>query len=224
MKTGRVAESLARRVRGLTEVAPTEIYPPAAAPTAGLLDELRSHLLAGETHYTTRPGIVALRERIAARTAAAGGPRYDPRTEIVVTAGEGEAVLAAALGCGAGEGAAIRLAGDASGAVLLEALGIELIGPEDKSPGAPGATEIQVVSAAGFGESPTAWASINEDSVVVGNLDGVAGMSAYRVGYAAGPAAAMAEVMKWKQAFSICTAAPSQRAAIWILDETGGKE
>ncbi len=224
MKTGRVAKSLARRVGGLTEVAPAEIHPPAGAPTAGLLDELRSHLLAGETHYTTRPGIVALRERIAARIVAAGGPQYDPRTEIVVTAGEGEAVLAAALGCGAGEGAAVRMVGDDSLTVLLESLGIELIGREGKTPRATEATKIQVMGAAGFGEPPTAWASIDGDSVVVGTLDGVAGMSAYGVGYAAGPGEAMANVMKWKQAFSICTAAPSQRAAIWMLDEAGGEE
>ena len=224
MKTGRVAESLARRLRELSEVPPAEIHPPAAAPAAGLLDELRSHLLAGETHYTTRFGMVTLRERIAARIAAVGGPRYDPRTEIVVTAGEGEAVLAAALGCGAGKGASIRLVGDDSRAVLLEALGIELIGPEEKNPGATAATTIQVVGTAGFGEAPAAWASISEDSVIIGNLDGVAGMSAHRVGYAAGPAATMAEVMKWKQAFSICTAAPSQRAAIWMLDEAGGEK
>ena len=116
------------------------------------------------------------------------------------------------------------MVGNDSHAVLLEALGIVLIGPENEVPRATEATKIQVVGAAGFGEAPTAWASIDADSIVVGSLDGVAGMSAYRVGYAAGPRVAMAKVMKWKQAFSICTAAPSQRAAIWLLDAAGGEE
>ena len=177
-----------------------------------------------ETETDAGAAIAFLRELIAARITEAGGPQYDPRTEIVVTAGEGEAVLAAALGCGAGEGAAIRLVGDESRAVLLEALGIELIVPEDKSPGAKEVTKIQVVGPAGFGDDPTAWASIDRDSVVVGSLDGMTGMRAYRIGYSAGPAEVMANVMKWKQAFSICTAAPSQRAAIWMLDRAGGQE
>ena len=52
---------------------------------AGLLEDLRDHLLAGETHYTTRPGVLELRQQLARRITITGGPEYDAERETIIT-------------------------------------------------------------------------------------------------------------------------------------------
>ena len=56
-----------------------------------------------------------------------------------------------------------------------------------------------------------------EDAVVTGSLDSLPGLSSFRVGFASAPPALAPKLFAWKQALSICTAAPSQRAAILAL-------
>jgi aspartate/methionine/tyrosine aminotransferase len=63
----------------------------------------------------------------------------------------------------------------------------------------------------------------NDRTVVVGDLDALVGMSTFRVGFLVAPETLVLKIRTWKQAFSICTAAPSQRAALTAID-AGNKE
>lgn len=121
-----------------------------AAPLE-ILEGVHDALLSGETHYTDRPGMRELREKVAATL----GRTAD---EIIITTGDREARFV------------IRLA---------------------------------------FEEAP--------DDIVIGNWDDVAGLESFRVGYVAAPKEKAAKVRSWKQALSICTAAPSQRAVLVAL-------
>jgi aspartate/methionine/tyrosine aminotransferase len=162
--------ALSRRVRSLGEPAASvavDRVPPR------VLEGLRQALLGGETHYTDRPGLRALRERIAARLAL---PGRDADT-VVVTAGEEEARYVARL---------------ASSDVAVLSIGKTLFA--GYRPEAPG------------------------DAVVTGSLDSLAGLSSFRVGFACAPPGLVPSLRSWKQALSICTAAPSQRAALLLLE------
>ena len=226
---------------------------------AELLEDLRDHLLAGETHYTTRPGVLELRQQLAQRITITGGPEYDAERETIITAGEGEALFATLLGLGLSEGS--RVSADDDGgrhSKLFAILGIQVVQPADANMAPPlleyselatdetdadttsrdqllqeareGDTPYQTdekmkcivnVSSLAFGDSTFGWPAMDPCTVVIGNFDGLAGISSFRLGYVVGPKALVKKIMKWKQAFSICTAAPSQRAAIWTLNQKG---
>ena len=47
--------------------------------------------------------------------------------------------------------------------------------------------------------------------------DDVLGLASFRVGYVAAPKKKAAKLRSWKQALSMCTAAPSQRAVLVAL-------
>ena len=55
------------------------------------------------------------------------------------------------------------------------------------------------------------------DAIVIGSLDGLAAMHPFSLGFVAAPVAVRPRIAKWKQASSICSPAPSQRAALWAL-------
>ena len=65
----------------------------------------------------------------------------------------------------------------------------------------------------GQGESAAAPA----DAIVIGSLHGLDGMHPFSLGFVAAPVAVRPRIAKWKQASSICSPAPSQRAALWAL-------
>ena len=54
---------------------------------------------AGHNQYALMPGATVLREAIAEKTASLYGHRYDPGSEITVTAGATQAIMAAILAC-----------------------------------------------------------------------------------------------------------------------------
>jgi aspartate/methionine/tyrosine aminotransferase len=259
---GTTERALARRTAALgkTSVPPVEI---GARPLdAELLDNLQDHLLAGETHYTARPGVLELRQRLAQRIVVAGGPKYDAEQEIIITAGEGEALFTTLLGLHLSEGSQVSTnGGGGRHTELFAILGIQVVQPEAASidpfpieyseltaeevtaapanndeplrvpTGDPTDTEAyekteRIVNLGSFalGDSDSSWPAVGPRTVVIGNFDGLAGISSFRLGYVVGPADLIKKIMTWKQAFSICTAAPSQRAAIWALDkkEDGG--
>ena len=151
-------DALAKRVETLaaapvaTEVSPVPIQ---------ILDGVRDALLGGETHYTSRPGIVELRATVA-RTLDLPDRSAD---EVVITSGTQEAVFVTRLALG-------------------------------RDP---------------FEEEP-----LPED-VIIGDFDGRPELASFRVGYVCAPKELAKKVRSWKQALSICTAAPSQRAAILAL-------
>ena len=71
-------------------------------------------------------------------------------------------------------------------------------------------------SSPGAGSSvPSARAGA--DAIVIGSLDGLEGMHPFSLGFVAAPVGVRPRIAKWKQASSICSPAPSQRAAVWAL-------
>ena len=62
-----------------------------------LVDAVTQAMQAGHNQYPPMPGVPALREGIAAKIATLYGHRYDPLTEITVTAGATQAILTAVL-------------------------------------------------------------------------------------------------------------------------------
>lgn len=62
-----------------------------------------------------------------------------------------------------------------------------------------------------------ALAEVGAGTVLVGSLDGWPALAGFRVGFFFAPTAALLRLRGLKQAISICTAAPSQRAAALVL-------
>lgn len=65
--------------------------------------------------------------------------------------------------------------------------------------------------------APGALAEVGAGTVLVGSLDGWPALAGFRVGFFFAPTAALPRLRGLKQAISICTAAPSQRAAALVL-------
>lgn len=64
-----------------------------------LLDAVNAAMRAGHNQYPPMAGVVALREIVAAKIEALYGARYDPGSEITITAGATQAILTAILAC-----------------------------------------------------------------------------------------------------------------------------
>lgn len=142
--------ALAERVKELPP--PTETVSVSRVPLE-ILEGVRDALLAGETHYTDRPGIRELREKVAERLERTAD-------EVIITTGEREAKFVTRLALG-----------DVT------------------------------------------------DDIVIGDWDELPGLSSFRVGYVAAAPELAKKIRAWKQALSICTAAPSQRAVLLALDK-----
>jgi len=62
-----------------------------------LLDAVTAAMAAGHNQYPPMPGILPLREAIAAKIDTLYGHRYDPASEITITAGATQAIITAIL-------------------------------------------------------------------------------------------------------------------------------
>ncbi len=205
------------------------------------LAALEEALLGGETHYTVRPGIPQLRRVIARAIQARGGPTpdaEDPADNVLITTSESEALFVILLGLDLKSGKILTNDPDScphQALLSLRKLGLE----------AELSTEIRAIyrpfhlsetdQARLLGLSSEAglpdildlgahWSSQlpqcdPQRTLIIGNLNGIKDLSLFQVGYLMAPKALMARCRSWKQAFSICTAAPSQRAAILRLTE-----
>lgn len=60
-----------------------------------LVEEVNKAMKAGHNQYAPMPGLMLLRERIAEKTEGLYGAKYDPETEITVTAGATQAIYTA---------------------------------------------------------------------------------------------------------------------------------
>ena len=69
----------------------------ACAPA--LVDAVTAAMQAGHNQYPPMPGVPALRQAIAGKTEALHGRRYDPDTEVTITAGATQAILTIILAC-----------------------------------------------------------------------------------------------------------------------------
>jgi aspartate/methionine/tyrosine aminotransferase len=75
-----------------------EIGRPDFATPERIRNAAAAALAAGRIHYTSNYGIPELRQAVAGTWPADGGPRPDPETEIIVTAGANEGVFIAMMG------------------------------------------------------------------------------------------------------------------------------
>lgn len=236
-----VARQLAKRVSSLRPKTAPISHVDTPIPT-GLLAHLREHLARGETHYTTRPGITELRSSIGGEIHKRGGPDRGADS-VIVTHGEGEAFFVTLLGLGLGAESMVVVVGDCHHRGLLDLLSIEVVGPAD-----PKARDAQAVyrelgesigdSAPVVGEGcfeilslgdllfseragEADLSSVSEHTVVVGHFDSLQGLRQFRMAYVAGPPELVKRIQTWKQALSICSAAPSQRAAMFAISKEG---
>jgi aspartate/methionine/tyrosine aminotransferase len=211
---------------------------------AHVVDAVRTALLRGETHYTSRPGMPDLRARVADALAWLGGPIYDPGTSLVITTGARESLFVVLLGLRPAPGT-VYVSGAAAREYaslfhLMQVVPIEpsafvtdtvgLLYRECESDAAGHQRLLQFAERRGLidvlnireaiGSAPVAsLPRVSPDrTIVIGSLDALPGVRAFGVGFVAGPPAVMGRVRTWKQAFSICTAAPSQRAALAAID------
>ncbi len=210
--------------------------PTSQVPSAELLDSLRHHLLAGETHYPDRPGMVELRRQVGAALPGIGFPQRDP-DGVLITASEGESLFVTLLGVGAGKGT--HFTGGAPGRhqALFDWLGLaraesdaaaslhyrDTTGKGETEPQAGGHLDQSMPCVHAVGDSlfgSRGWTppdDVSANVIVIGSLDGLDGMHPFRLGFVAAEPRTLAGITKWKQASSICSPAPSQRAALWAL-------
>lgn len=209
-----------------------------------LVERLRQALLGGETHYTARPGLPELREAVEERLRAAGlsGPG-----EVVVTAGRREALFVALAGAreaargrsderdppnwpvslspAAGDDpavanacAALDLVPASSDEAVADLRRCDEAEEGDEGSGrAAGALRIVDLGDSLASLPAGALRRVPPGAVSVGSLDGWPELAGFRVGFFFAPPAVFDRLRGLKQAVSICTAAPSQRAAALVL-------
>lgn len=231
-----VEKALAWRARAALESARGEGDGTNVTPAHSLLDSLRHHLHAGETHYPDRPGMVELRRLVGAALPGIGYPRRDP-DGVLITTSEGESLFVTLLGLGAGKGT--RFTGSAPGRhqALFDWMGLGRAGSDAAASfhyrDTTNSTEtepqtdslldqpvpcVHTVGGSLFGSQGwTLRGDIPANPIVVGSLDGLDGMLPFRLGFVAAEPQTLAGITRWKQASSICSPAPSQRAALWAL-------
>ena len=178
-----------------------------AAPAPELLDSLRHHLLAGETHYPDRPGMAELRRRVGNALPDVGYPARGP-DGVLITAGEGESLFVTLLAVGLD--ARVRFRGGADGHAPLR----RWTGARDRGATVHALGDRLFASGAAPVDQPE---SPGENVIVIGSLDGLVAMRPFRLGFVAAAPETLNGITKWKQASSICSPAPSQRAALWAL-------
>lgn len=237
-----LAVPLARRTRALAE--------PAGAPADGASTVAEAARQAasdaldrGETHYTDRPGIGALRAAVAGRVAERTGADLDP-SDAVVTCGATEARFVAVQRL-AGPDTPVVALGHAerlTGACTIR--GVDLVGPADAPTGAAVLYVPEDASGADLDAALTqanerGWAvvaevdltaagapfrpadhGLAERTVHVGDVTGPFGAAAWRVGFLTAPSVQVGPLRDFKQALTICTTAVSQWGALALLEET----
>jgi hypothetical protein len=233
---------LADRVALLPAICASELDPVRVPP--GILAAVRAALLAGDTHYTSRPGVPALRRQIAGALARRGIAGIDADLGVVVTSGERESLFVALLANRQTRGLACVLAptvheplfhfmgwdlAPCSGSLSPDArlLYREADVPHGEHWEALKAIEnvSSVVDLLNLGARLTTADAmppvLATRTLIIGSCRGLAGQEAFGTGFVAGPAALLNGIRTWKQAFSICTAAPAQRAALTAFEEQG---
>lgn len=233
------AVSIAERVQQLLnlpesdEAQVTEV--PASVRKAAIIALER-----GETHYTDRPGILPLRQKVAEFLTVRFDVTVNPKSSIVITCGATEARFVAVQqllhpgqtlralshpervqGAAIVRGVSLLTADDAdadTGAIYLNSLT-----PEDirsrwlARAKASGAWVIfEVIGDRAF--HPVA-AGLLEQTVTVGAIGDEAGLAAWRVGYLAAPEKNATPLRDFKQALTICTTNLSQWAALAHLEQ-----
>ena len=223
------AERLA--ARGYDELSGSSGPVPEAAVRATL-----DALLRGETHYTDRPGILALRDATTKWLHERFGLAVDPKANTVVTCGATEARFVAVqelLGPGDGLYAGAhseRLEGPLiiRGAELTEALEAARVlyltssMPESEQRGllerlSDGALVVFELDDEVSTFHPARLEGFADRTVTIGDLGVADGLLSWRVGFLVAPPASAAGLRDFKQALTICTTNLSQWAALAVI-------
>lgn len=202
-------------------------------------DAAMDALARGETHYTDRPGILILRQKVAEMLQSRYGLEADPNT-IVITCGDTEARFVA-VQCllGAGDGLLCLDNADLlKGAMIIR--DANLLGTEDsleqvKVLYLTSATDealrddylqqaaergwwviFEAVNASSF--HPAQNAVLKDKVVTIGALGAEDGLQSWRVGFFHAPSGEAPELRSFKQALTICTTSLSQYAALAVME------
>ena len=106
-------------------------------------------------------------------------------------------------------------ASDTPGLTQVHAIGDRLLAGDTDA--LSGSAEASGATSGPGASSSAESAGALADAIVIGSLDGLEGMHPFSLGFVAAPVAVRPRIARWKQASSICSPAPSQRAALWAL-------
>jgi aspartate/methionine/tyrosine aminotransferase len=174
--------------------------------------------------------LIELRTAVTAQIARCGGPTLDPATDIVITAGEEEAMFVTIFALGLpGTTCAVRTRQPGRHASLFAALNVttsesgatSVYRDIDQITGEPASGAAEIVDASDLVAEGAPWppGDLGPRTLIIGSLDSLPGVETFRVGFVLGRGSVMDKVRSWKQALSICTAGPSQRAALFALEQ-----
>jgi hypothetical protein len=226
---------ISERTRALLNHAATpEIAPAEAAPLSIRL-AVEAALERGETHYTDRPGILRLREKIAARLRDRFGMEADAGNDLIVTCGVTEArfvaaqqllrpgeTLAAPIGAQVLVGAAHLRRAQLVASITAQA---RLVYLRSGTPEAvlrsllatvPGTARILFeVDESESRFHPALLPGFADRTATIGAL----GAESWRIGYLASPGGPSSDLRDFKQALTICSTNLSQWAALAEMEE-----
>lgn len=229
------AVALAERAKVLADHLETEPdFPPSPAPSPSVLAAVEAALDRGETHYTDRPGILPLREKIAQLVESRFKLPTSGKADVVVTCGLTEArFIATQQLLKPGDSlAAPGVAGRLFGPALLRGAGVtDTITPASTAVYLTSSTPETALLDLIFKIPPTAAViyEVDDDTVsfhpgqVLGLTDrcftiGNLGASSWRIGYLVSPASFSNGLRDFKQALTICTTNLSQWAALAAME------
>ena len=199
----------------------------------------------GETHYTDRPGILPLREEVAAWLKHHYEVSINPKTSVVISCGDTEARFVAVQRL-LSPGNILLCLGDASlvaPAVVIR--GASLVSEEDANEGLESITGLYLSAATSpdvrdrwfeeakkqgwwiifdvtedenFSFHPATDPALSSRTVTIGGVGYDEGLRSWRVGFFAAPDDEAPELRSFKQSLTICTTNVSQWAALGLLE------
>ena len=230
------APSFAERTRILLEHPALFAQSAAALSSAAVLVQINEALDRGETHYTDRPGILPLRQKIAFSLANRFAISTDAKNDIIVTCGVTEARFVAIQQLlQPDQTIAVPTSSDRIfGAALLrrvllqedvthntDVLYLTSSMPEKQLRSSLAATSPACLIVFEVDEPknhfhPSQIAGFENRTVTIGQL----GDDSWRVGYLASPASFSPALRDFKQALTICSTSLSQWAALAFEDQS----
>jgi aspartate/methionine/tyrosine aminotransferase len=232
------AVPIAQRAQQLLQLPETTEAPNVQLP-ASVSEAAMAALKRGETHYTDRPGILPLRQKVAECLTAQFDVTVHPKSSIVITCGVTEARFVAVQQLLQPGQAFVALshAERVAGAAIVR--GVKLVSPEiateaaviylnSQTPESVRDVWLKRTKDSGswiifevMGESDfhPAVMGLAQQTVTVGAIGETAGLAAWRVGYLAAPEKDAAPLRDFKQALTICTTNLSQWAALAHLEQ-----
>ena len=224
------APTFADRTKVLLDHVPAAYESIPAVASEPILAAVTAALDRGETHYTDRPGILPLREKVAASLALRFNVKTRPENDVIVTCGVTEArfitiqqllkpgdTLAAPLLADRIAGAAllrrVTLARDVDPSVHLVYLTSSTPAADVQRHLASAPETALILFEIDDSDSrfhPAQLAGFAERTVTIGDL----GAASWRTGYLASPGSFAARLRDFKQALTICSTNLSQWAAL----------